>query len=456
MGEAGKAEKDFTVGSVPKLLLMFSLPILVSNILETCYNLVDMAIVGKYVGSTGLSAVSVGSDILHVILLASNGFSNAAQIIISQLMGHKNKDAVNRSVGTMLGFVFVFSLLLTAIMLCVNTGILKLMNTPGEAWDEAVRYSAACYFGIIFTFGYGVLGAVLRGMGDSKHPMVFITVASVVNVILDILFVVVLKMGAYGAALATVMGQGLSFVWSLAYVYRHRERFGLDIGLTMFKPDRMVLFNYLKLALPLCLQKALVQLANLYINSFIYAYGVTITAVTGIGTKLSTLCQMFSNAMLRGGSSVVGQNIGANKLERVKKVVYINALYAFVVWVMLSVVTVIFRIRIFGLFTNDELVLEMSLVFLPTLIIRYLMFCIRCPFMALINGVGAPKVNFAIGIVDGLVLRIGLSLLLGIVLDMGVLGFWYGNAFGGFAPLFIGGYYFFSGKWENDALIKAN
>lgn len=448
------ASVDLTEGPVARVLVTFSFPILISNLLQTGYNLADMAIVGKFVGSVGLSAVSIGGDIMHVILLASNGFSNAAQIIISHHMGAKDRAAVNSSIGTVMSFTAIFSILLTVLMICMNTPVLRILNTPQEAWKDAVAYTVTSYFGIIFTFGYGLLGSFLRGMGDSTHPMLFITLSSVVNIVLDLLFVGLLSMGAMGAALATVMGQGMSFVWSIIYVCRHSEAFGLSINPSMLSIKKNVLTGYIRLAIPMCLQKTLIQVANLYVNSFIYAYGVTVSAINGIGTKLGTLSQMFSNAMLQGGSAMVGQNIGAGRRDRVRQVVYINMLYGLGVWLVISGVTVAFREQIFGIFTSDELVLEMSKVFLPALVLRYLMFCTRCPFMALINGIGKPKINYILGVLDGLVLRVGCSLLLGIVLNMGVQGFWLGNALGGFGPLFVGSVYFFGRIWEKEALTE--
>jgi len=455
VSKTGIATRDLTEGSVSRLLLSFSFPILVSNLLSAGYNLADMAIVGRFLGSVGLSAVSIGSDIMHVLLLASNGMSNAAQIIIAQYMGVKDRKAVNKSVGTIFSAVVLFSLALTLLMVGISIPVLRALNTPAEAWTDAVRYSVTCYFGILFTFGYGVLSAILRGMGDSRHPTLFIAVSSVSNLVLDLLFVGALGFGAFGAALATVMGQGLSFLWSLGFVYRRREQFGLDIDREMFRPDREILKKYIHLAIPMFLQKTLIQMANLYVNSFVYAYGVTVTAVTGVGNKLGTLAQVFSNAMLMGGAAIVGQNISAGKTDRVKRVVYINMVYALVVWSAVSALTILFRLQIFGIFTSDALVLEMSAAFLPALIVRYLMFCTRCPFMALINGIGKPRINYILGIVDGLVLRVGVSLLLGLALGLGVQGFWFGNALGGFGPLFVGSVYFFTGRWKNDALITA-
>lgn len=348
----------------------------------------------------------------------------------------------------------IFGFFLTACMLFLNISILRALNTPAEAWNEAVSYTATCYFGLIFIVGYGILSALLRGIGDSRHPLLFIIVTSVINVILDLVFVVWLDMGTFGAALATVIAQGISFVWALGFIYRHRREFTFEINLKMFRIDCGILVDYTKLAIPMCLQRTLVHVANLYVNSFIYAYGVVAVAVSGIGSKLGTVCQIFTNAFLQGGAAMVGQNIGAGKLNRVRKIVYINILYSVLMGTFFVAVTIRYREQIFGIFTTDRAVLEMTKVYLLTLILKYYMFCVRCPFMALINGIGKPTLNYILGIVDGLVLRIGCAFLFGMARNMGLQGFWYGNALGGFAPLLVGGVYFFSGSWEKDAIAK--
>lgn len=445
---------DLTEGTVFRQLLLFSLPIVATNTLQAAYNIVDMAVVGRYLGNISLSAVSVGSDIIHMLTLVSNGLSSAAQIIISQHIGAKKKDAVSKSAGTILSAGILFAAVLTILMFVFNDVILDAINTPEEAWMDAVSYTVTSYFGLIFIIGYGILSSLLRGIGDSRHPLMFIIVTSVTNIILDCLFVIKMNMGTCGAALATVTAQGVSFVWALIFIYKNRQQFDFEINMGIFHIDKKILLDYIKLAIPMSLQRTLVQGANLYINSYIYAYGVIAVAVTGIGNKLGTICQIFTNGFLQGGAAMIGQNIGAGKMKRVKTIVYINLLYSLVVGIFFTAVTVLYREEIFRVFTIDKLVLDMSNVYLLALILKYFMFCVRCPFMALINGIGKPVLNYLLGIFDGLILRVGSALVLGIVLDMGLQGFWYGNAVGGFAPLLIGGVYFFSGSWKKDALAK--
>ena len=200
---------DFTEGNVPKQLLRFATPLLLANLLQAVYNMADMVIVGRVMGSVGLSAVSVGGDVSGFLTFLAMGFSNAGQVIISQYIGAGQRKKVGGFVGTMFTFLTACSLVLSVICLIFRQGILGLMNTPAASWDEALAYSTVCIAGLFFIYGYNMVSAVLRGMGDSRHPFIFIALAAVMNIVLDIVLVWGLQMGAMGAAIATVFSQGV-------------------------------------------------------------------------------------------------------------------------------------------------------------------------------------------------------------------------------------------------------
>ena len=207
--------RDLTQGSVLKLLVRFSAPIAAANILQIVYTLVDMLVIGRFVGTAGISAVSSAGDVMMLFTNFSMGVSSAGQIIIAQFQGKGDKESVRKTIGTMFCFVAILSLSLTAIALPLVERLLGLIKTPEEAWTMAVGYARICISGLFFIFGYSSVGAILRGMGDSRHPLMFIAIATVTNMILDVLFCGPLHMGAKGAALATVIGQGLSFIFSI-------------------------------------------------------------------------------------------------------------------------------------------------------------------------------------------------------------------------------------------------
>lgn len=203
---------DFTEGNVSRQLLKFAAPLFLSSMLQIVYNMVDMIIVGQKLGAVGLSAVSVGGDVSNFLTFLAMGFSNAGQVIISQYIGADKRNQISRFIGTMFSFLIVCVACITVACVILRVSILRLMNTPDEAFSEALSYATVCIIGMVFIYGYNIVSAVLRGMGDSMRPFIFISIAAVVNLVLDILFVLVFNFGSMGAALATVISQGLSFV----------------------------------------------------------------------------------------------------------------------------------------------------------------------------------------------------------------------------------------------------
>ena len=445
---SGTIIRNLTQGSVTQLLLVFAFPLLCSNLLQTFYNMVDMVVIGRFVGKTGLSAVSIGGDVLHFLTFLVMGFSNAGQVILSQYIGAGQHDRVKGTIGTMFTVTFGMAVVLSIFCSIFLDNFLQLMNTPAECLQYTRDYSFICVLGLIFIYGYNLVSAILRGMGDSKHPFIFIAVASVVNLILDLVFVAGFGMGPAGAALATVIGQAVSFLWAIFYLYRHKEAFGFDFKLQSFRPDPVVLPKLVKLGLPMILQSAAINFSMLFVNSYINAYGVVASAVTGIGNKLGSITAVVTNALSTAGSSMVGQNIGAEKYHRVPKIIGVSAIFDVAFALLLSFLTVFFPRTIFGFFNSDPEVLDMAMTYIPVAVLLYMGFAARSPFFALINGSGNARLNLIVGLLDGVICRVGLAMLMGRAMNMGIMGFWLGNAFAGYMPFLIGGVYFLTGRWK--------
>lgn len=195
MSEQKRMGRDLTVGSVPKLLVAFASPLFLSNLLQAVYNMVDMIVVGKYVGSVGLSAVSIGGDILHFITFIAMGFANAGQVIISQYTGAGRKDKINSLIGNMFTFLTICAVLMMIFGIILREPIMDALNTPDESRAEVRAYITVCMTGLVFIYGYNMVSAVLRGMGDSRHPFMFIAAAAVLNLVLDIFDGVIARIG---------------------------------------------------------------------------------------------------------------------------------------------------------------------------------------------------------------------------------------------------------------------
>ncbi len=440
---------DFTTGSIPKQLAAFAAPLFLSSLLQVVYNMVDMVIVGNVLGKTGLSAVSVGGDVASFLTFIAMGFSNAGQVIISQLIGAGQRQKVGKFVAAMFTALFGIAVVLGTVCLLLRVPIMKLMNTPPEAMEQALGYSTICIAGIVFIYGYNITSAILRGIGDSKHPFVFISIAAILNIVLDIIFVIELNMEAKGAALATVISQCVSFIACTIFMYIKRSNLGFEIKPSYFiRVDKKMLTELVRLGVPMAIKSASIHFSKLFVNSWINSYGVAVSAFAGIANKISSVSNLFSNALNTAGSSMVAQNIGAKTYNRVIKIALTIMSVTLVIASVLSFITVAFPETVFGIFTKDRAVLNIAKDYLPIAVLIFFGSACRAPANAIINGSGNYKINFATAILDGIVLRIGLALLLGLAFNMRHMGFWLGDALAGFTPMFIGIAFYVSGRWK--------
>jgi putative MATE family efflux protein len=411
--------------------------------------MVDMIIVGHALGKTGISAVSVGGDIANFLTFIAMGFSNAGSVIISKYIGANKRGLIGRFILNMFMLLFGIAVVFGAGCLIFIDGLLALMNTPVEAEGQAFGYAVVSICGMVFIFGYNAISAVLRGLGDSKHPFVFISIAALLNIFLDLIFVIVLPLGAAGAALATVISQCVSFLSCLIFLYYRRSSLGFSLNLSDLKsPDKSMLLDLTKLGIPMAIKSASIHFSKLFVNSWINSYGVAVSAFAGITNKISSVSNLISNSLNTAGSSMVGQNIGAKRYERVPKICLTITGITMIIATVLSIAFYAFPEAIFGIFTTDPAVLVIGAEYLPIAVLIFFGSACRSPANALVNGSGNYKVNFATAIFDGIILRIGLSILFGITFDMGYLGFWLGDALAGFTPMFIGIVFYLTGTWK--------
>ena len=447
----GKIVRDLTTGSVPGTLLKFATPLFFSGILQMIYNMVDMIVVGRYVGTQGLSAVSIGGEVLQLITFVAMGFSNAGQILISRYVGEDRRDRVGEMVGTLFTLLMGLAIAIMVVCLFSYKAIIRWLNTPEDIWEYTRAYSVTCVYGIVFIYGYNLVSAILRGMGDSRHPFQFIAIASVINVVLDILFVGPLGLGPMGAALATVIGQAVSFLFALRLLYRNREQVNFDFRPAHFRIYPSVAGPLISLGIPMVIQSAAVTFSMLFVNSYVNSYGTVAVAVTGVARKLEGMIGVVSQAISSAGGAMVAQALGARKTGRVPRVVG-HALWIVAIPASIFALITLFHPEwLFGLFSSDPAVLAMALTYVPISMIQYLGATLRPASFTLINGSGNSRLNLMVALLDGIVCRIGLAFLLGVTLGMGIRGFWLGNALAGLVPFLIGGAYLASGAWKRRA-----
>lgn len=439
---------DLTEGNVAKLLFTFAAPLFISNALQAIYNIVDMVVVGQVIGGNGMSAVATGGNILSLLNFIVMGFSSAGQILIAQEVGKKNMDGVRKIIGTMFTLLLSMSIIISLICFGFRDGLLRLVNTPEEAFDYTMEYTFVCMVGLVFIYGYNIVGAIMRGMGDSKRPFMFVAIASVINIVLDILFVAVFRMEVIGAALATVIGQAFSFLYALFYLYHHKESFGFDFKLESFKPQLDTVKKLCALGIPMAIQSAAVTISMTVVAAWVNSFGVVASACAGILNKLNMMVGILSMSLTTAAGSMVGQNLGAKKYSRVPKILLCATATSLVLVSIYVLVLLTMPDKLFGLFTQDmTIITSASIIILPSFVGAFGAVT-RCFGFGIINGSGNSKLNLLVAILDGMVARISLAYILGWVLDMGPQGFWMGDAIAGFMPFIIGGSYYLSGKWK--------
>ncbi|MCR5388274.1 MAG: MATE family efflux transporter [Lachnospiraceae bacterium] len=453
MADNNKIIRDMTVGSPLKQLLIFSYPLVLANLLQQAYNMADMLIVGRYVGSAGLTAISSAGELSMFFFFTLSGFASAGQIILAQHVGANRRDKINSSIGTLLSLLVILGLIMTVLALIYCDGMLHLLNIPDEAFQYAHEYAMVCFLGLIPVCGYNAVGSILRGMGDSRHPLIFIAVASILNIVLDLAFIKYLGMGPFGAALATVISQAVSFIVSIIFMYRNKESLHFDFKLKSFIPVKADLKGIFSMGFPLALQMATIVISMLYVNACVNGYGVVAAAATAVGNKLSIVSSIIVNALAVAGASIVGQNFAAGKHDRVIRTLRDILIFSLGFCAILSAIFWFFPEQLFGLFDPNPDVIAWAKPYAPIAALYFLGSATRGTAMGLINGVGNSKLAFVCGFIDGIVARVGFCTLFGVALSMGLTGYWLGNAMAGQVFGIIGLFYFISGAWKKRKLL---
>ena len=445
--------KDFTKGSIPRQMLMFMLPFMLSNALQVFYSTIDMIIVGKYVGNPGLSAVSQSSQILNFATMVCFGFSNAGQVLVAQALGAGKRKELNDIIGTLFSLITLLALVLTAVLLLARVWILEVMNIPDASYDYAMDYLIICGGGFFFTAGYNMVSAVLRGMGDSKRPFLFIGIASAVNLVLDILFTGVLGWEVAGAAWATIIGQGVSFVFSLYYLYRRRESFGFDFKVKSFAVRPQYARLIASLGTPMAIQSGCINISMLFVNAMINSLGVVESATFGAGVRIDDIINKISQGIQFAAMPMISQNIAAGKDKRAVKVVHWAWIYSGILTVVCMAAYLLFGEALFAAFSEDMVGNPLCRVFIRAILWMFPALAVMRGSSAFIQAIGNAKMSMVLALLDGVVLRIGLSWLFGIYLGWGFYGFVLGYGLAAYGCAIPGMLYFLSGVWKKRRTI---
>ncbi len=445
---ADKFRQDLTQGSVGKQLIKFSIPFLLSNLLQAFYSVADMIIVGRLCGTHGITGVNIGSQINILVTGAAFGLAVGGTVLIAQYGGAKKFDEQRKTIGTLFTIYMILSVVFTVGMLLLGDTLLKLLNTPQVAYTEAVNYYNICMAGMVFMFAYNVISAILRGMGDSKRPLYFVLIATIVNIIGDIILVGPFKMGAAGAAVATVSAQALSVILSL--IYLGKNHFFSGYTKSDFRIDKEKAKMLIKLGLPSSVQQVVVSFSFLTLTALVNSLpnADVASACQGIGGKVNSFAILPALAMSSAVSSMAGQNIGAGQIERAKKTMLTGMGIAFAMSAFVFIIVQLCPQFIISLFDTNQDVIAVGTEYMRFIALDY----IFVPFVFCMNGlaIGAGYTNFALfnACFSSILVRVPFAYLIVNLTDLGFNGIGLATGLASAASIIVGAVFVASGKWK--------
>lgn len=378
------AKNDLTQGSIVKKVIMFSIPFLLANIIQALYGATDLFVIGQFCSAESVSAVSTATQVTQIITSIISGLTLGGTVLVGQYVGMKREKEVKETIATNLSLFFIVGVVLTVLLLSFSSPILSALQTPKAAFEGAKQYIFVCSFGIIFICGYNAISAILRGYGDSKTPLIFVAFAGLLNVIGDFLFVGLFKMDVSGAALATIMAQGVSMVCSALYL--NKKKFIFTFKLSNFKITGARAKELAKVGIPITLQECMVRLSFLYLTSVTNSLGVAASSAVGIASKYDVFAMLPATSAASALASVVAQNYGAKKYDRMNKSLVVGICFAlpislaFFVWAQVSPETML------GLFTGDKEIITVGQDFFRTCSYDYIAVLFVFCFNGYLNG----------------------------------------------------------------------
>ena len=364
--------------------MVFSIPLILSSMLQSVYSMMDMIIVGNYVGSYGLSAINNSGMIMNLIMNIIMGVTTGGSILISQYFGAGEKGNCKEAITSLFTFCMLSGVVLLAVFVIFAKPILMMFNAP--ALEDATTYLSICAIGIPFIAGYNSISATMRSVGNSRAPLICIAVSCLLNIALDFIFVGPLDWGVFGAALATVISQGVCFIVSLFIVLRNYELYGLRLakpGISAKKLKTMV-----KLGIPVCFQLTVYNISWLMVMYLINGYGVSVSAGNGVSITIRNFCLLFITAMWSGSSAMIAQNIGAQKFDRAREVMFTAMRIAFCASIVIIAVVEIFAPQLVSAFSADPPTAAAAILNLRIEVIGFAFTAIYLMYHSLALGVG--------------------------------------------------------------------
>lgn len=397
-------ERNLTSGSVLKNIAYFSLPYLLSYFLQTLYGMADLFIIGQFEGVAGTTAVSIGSQVMHMLTVMIVGLAMGSTVTIAQAIGARDRKSASRTIGNTVTLFMAVAVGLMVLLLLLVHPIVSVMSTPLEAVNGTVAYLTVCFIGIPCITAYNIISSIFRGLGDSKSPMYFIAIACVVNIGLDYLFMGYFHLGPVGAALGTTLSQLVSVIIALIVILKK------DTGITLsrkdFRPNHASMQKILSIGIPVALQDGFIQIAFIVITIIANRRGLDTAAAVGIVEKIISFLFLVPSSMLSTVSALCAQNIGAKKHDRASKTLRYGILIAVGFGVIVSIVIQFIAEPVISLFTTDATVIVLGSQYIRGYIFDCIFAGIHFCFSGYFCAYGKSGFSFLHNIVSILFVRI--------------------------------------------------
>lgn len=385
----GKSKNNLmTEGNILKQIILFSIPLILGNFLQQMYNTVDSIIVGNYIGSNALAAVGSSTSLIALLIGFSQGIAVGAGVVISQLLGAKNKKDAKIAIHTALSLSIILGLILTIVGIFLSPQILRLMKTPSEVMIESISYLRIYFVGVIFNIIYNMSAGILNASGNSKIPLIYLGIASVTNIVLDLILIVILNMGVEGAAIATDISQVVSCVLALLFLIRVNADY--KVSLREIRIHKNMAARIIKIGLPTGIQNMVISFSNVLVQSSVNVFGAKAIAGFGAYMKIDGFNILPVLSFSMAITTFAGQNYGAGNFNRIKKGMWLTLIIGFAYTIFTSIFLLTFSNQVIGLFTKDIQVIEYGILAIKYFCPFYFLLSILYGLAGTIRGVGKP------------------------------------------------------------------
>lgn len=444
--------KDFTTGNEGKTILRFTIPMLLGNVFQQLYQVVDSIIVGQFLGKEALASVGSSFPVVFTLISLVIGITSGGTIVIAQYFGARNPEKVKASISTLYIFLFWSSIILTIIGISTSDLVFRLLKLPENLLSDAKLYLNIYFLGMVGFFGFNATSAILRGLGDSKTPLFFLIISTVTNIILDLLLIIVFKMGVAGAAIATIISQGGVFIIAAIYLNRTHEVISLTWKDLVF--DKEIFRSTIRIGLPTGIQHTVVSLGMAFIQGIVNSFGTNVIAGYSAAMRIDLLASLPATNFGLALSTFVGQNIGAGKIERVSSGLKSTLLMSGVASVIGSLLVVFFGDIFISMFIKKEEfeVIRAGHEYLIVVGSFYLIFSTMFVINGVLRGAGDTVIPMFITLFSLWIIRIPLSVWLSKY--FAETGIWWAISFSWVVGMIFSYFYYRTGRWKNKKVVR--